>query len=122
MSDPLFTGIHYFRIPVTDLNESVTWYSECLQFKLKFNRGDLALFEIGDGSLLVLVEADTDSRGHFTKDGQAEFSVGFTTPDIERLYDHLVSNDVRVEAIQEDDGHQFFHFYDPTGNKLQVHN
>ena len=122
MSDHLFNGIHYFRIPVVDLNESVSWYSECLKFKLKFNRGDLAVFELETGPLFVLVEADKDSRGHFLKDGQPEFSVGFTTSDIHQLYDYLAGKGVKLESIEEEEGHQFFHFYDPSGNKLQVHN
>lgn len=122
MSNSLFNGIHYFRIPVVDLNESVSWYSECLKFKLRFTRDGLAVFELETGPLLVLVEADMNSRGHFLKDGQAEFSVGFTTPNINELYEYLLSQDVKVESIQEDGGHQFFCFYDPNGNKLQVHN
>ena len=122
MSNSLFSGIHYFRIPVVDLSESVSWYSECLKFKLRFNRGDLAVYELETGPLLVLVEADKNSRGHFFKDEQEEFSVGFTTPNINELYEYLVSHDVKVESIQQDEGHQFFYFYDPSENKLQVHN
>lgn len=122
MSKSLFSGIHYFRIPVFDLSESVSWYSECLKFKLRFNRGDLAVYELGSGPLLVLVEADKNSRGHFLKDDQEEFSIGFTTLNINELYEYLVSQDVKVESIQQDEGHQFFYFYDPSGNKLQVHN
>jgi len=67
MSNSLFNGIHYFRIPVVDLNESVSWYSECLKFKLRFKRDELAVFELETGPLLVLVEADMNSRGHFLK-------------------------------------------------------
>ncbi|MCZ8537704.1 VOC family protein [Paenisporosarcina quisquiliarum] len=122
MSNSLFNGIHYFRIPVVDLRESVSWYSDCLKFKLRFKRDGLAVYELETGPLLVLVEADKNSRGHFLKGGQAEFSVGFTTTNINELYEYLVSQDVKVESIQEDEGHQFFHFYDPNGNKLQVHN
>ncbi|MCA0172920.1 VOC family protein [Bacillus sp. RAR_GA_16] len=122
MSDSLFNGIHYIRIPVVNLSESVPWYTECLQFNLMFNRGDLAVLGLGQGPLFVLVEADEHSRGHFFKNGEPEFSVGLTTSNINRLYDYLVDQNVKVESIQEEEGHQFFHFYDPDGNKLQVHN
>jgi len=122
MSHSLFNGIHYIRIPVVNLSESVSWYSECLQFTLKFNRGDLAVLSLEEGPLFVLVEADENSRGHFFKNGEPEFSVGLTTSNINRLYNYLIDQDVKVEPIQEDEGHQFFHFYDPNGNKLQVHN
>jgi catechol 2,3-dioxygenase-like lactoylglutathione lyase family enzyme len=122
MSHSLFNGIHYIRIPVVNLSESVSWYSECLQFTLKFNRGDLAVLSLEQGPLFVLVEADENSRGHFFKNGAPEFSVGLTTSNINRLYKYLVDQDVKVEPIQDDERHQFFHFYDPNGNKLQVHN
>ncbi|WP_226658882.1 VOC family protein [Pseudalkalibacillus hwajinpoensis] len=122
MSDSLFSDIHYIRIPVINLNESVSWYTECLQFTLKFNRGDLAVLALEQGPLFVLVEADENSRGHFFKNGEPEFAVGLTTANINRLYDYLVDQEVKVEPIQEEEGHHFFHFYDPNGNKLQVHN
>ncbi|WP_226577585.1 VOC family protein [Halobacillus litoralis] len=122
MSDSLIDAIHYFRIPVTDLSESVTWYSECLNLKLKFNKEDFAVYELHSGPLLVLVEADKESRGHFFKNDQPEFSIGFTTSNIQEFYDYLVSQGVKVESIEEDAGHHFFHFYDPSGNKLQIHN
>ncbi|WP_438350678.1 VOC family protein [Paenibacillus sp. FA6] len=51
--------IHYFRIPVTNLEDSVNWYTTCLGLKLRIRK--------------------------------------------------------------EDDGHYYFHFFDPSGNKLQVH-
>ncbi|MEH7613877.1 VOC family protein, partial [Gottfriedia acidiceleris] len=34
---------------------------------------------------------------------------------------HLIDHQVKVEDIKVDNGHAFFHFYDPNGNKLQVH-
>ncbi|MBA2176040.1 VOC family protein [Halobacillus locisalis] len=122
MSDFLLSSIHYFRIPVVNLKESIKWYSECLKLKMRFDKGELAVFEVGTGPLLVLVEADKDSRGHFLKDGQAEFSIGFTTSDIQSLHDYLVDQHVTVESIMEEEGHRFFYFYDLDGNKLQVHN
>ncbi|MDZ5472897.1 VOC family protein [Bacillus sp. 31A1R] len=122
MSTSLLNDIHYFRIPVVNLEQSVTWYTECLGFQLRFNQGDLAVLALNSGPLYVLVEADQDSRGHFTINGQPEFSVGFTTSNIRKLHDHLSHNGVKVEHIQEDNGHNFFYFYDPSGNKLQVHN
>lgn len=122
MSVDLLNDIHYFRIPVKNLNQSVTWYTECLGFQLRFNQGDLAVLALKSGPLYVLVEADEDSRGHFTINGQPEFSVGFTTSRIKDLHSHLTTNGVQVEPIQEDNGHHYFYFYDPSGNKLQVHN
>ncbi|MFC6233152.1 VOC family protein [Paenibacillus allorhizosphaerae] len=46
--------IHYFRVPVIDLDVSVQWYTECLGFTLLRNAGDLAVLELKAGPLLVL--------------------------------------------------------------------
>lgn len=122
MEESLIDNIHYFRLPVVDLTESVNWYTECLGFKLLHNRGDLAVIELRSGPLLVLVQADKHSRGHFTINDQLEFSVGFTTSKIEELHNYFSEKGVKVDDLQEDNGHYFFHFFDPSGNKLQVHN
>lgn len=122
MSESFLEEIHYFRIPVNNLEKSITWYTEVLGFQLRFTQKDLAVLALKSGPLYVLVEADQDSRGHFTINGQPEFSVGFTTQRITEFHTFLTIKDVQVEPIQEDQGHNFFYFYDPSGNKLQVHN
>jgi catechol 2,3-dioxygenase-like lactoylglutathione lyase family enzyme len=113
--------IHYFRIPVTDLDSSARWYSDVLRLVLRRQTDERAVFEIGEGPLLVIVKADADSRGHFYIEGTPEFSVGFTCPDIHRFREYLIEQGVRAESMHEEGGHYYFHFYDPSGNKLQVH-
>lgn len=117
----LIEEIHYFRIPVISLEDSIKWYSECLGFKLRRQSEDLVVFELKEGPLLVLVKADKDSRGHFIKNGSPEFSVGFTSSEIHILRQQLIEKGVEVDEMKEDNGHFYFHFYDPSGNKLQVH-
>lgn len=114
--------IHYFRIPVTNLEQSIRWYTTCLGLKVRRRKDDeLAVMELPEGPLLILVKADEESRGHFIKDGKDEFSIGFTCPDIHKFYAHLVQQEVRVEEMQEDAGHFYFFFYDLNNNKLQAH-
>jgi catechol 2,3-dioxygenase-like lactoylglutathione lyase family enzyme len=113
--------IHYFRIPVTDLEASVQWYANILRLVLLRQTDERAVFAVGEGPLLVIVKADANSRGHFMKEGTPEFSVGFTSPDINNFWDYLIEQDVQVDDMQEEDGHYYFHFYDPSGNKLQAH-
>jgi catechol 2,3-dioxygenase-like lactoylglutathione lyase family enzyme len=117
----LIQEIHYFRIPVNNLEESVQWYSDCLGFILRHKNKELAVFELKAGPLLTLVKADSNSRGHFYKGGEPEFSVGFTSPDINQLRQKLIDYGVSVDEMKEDNGHYYFHFFDPSGNKLQVH-
>ncbi|TMV48902.1 VOC family protein [Paenibacillus mesophilus] len=118
---PFIEQIHYFRIPVTDLDASVQWYTDILGLKVRRRGEGLAVMELQEDPLLVLVQADAESRGHFTIDGRAEFSVGFTSPDIHNFRDHLIGQEVEVDEMKEDNGHYFFHFFDPSGNKLQAH-
>jgi catechol 2,3-dioxygenase-like lactoylglutathione lyase family enzyme len=113
--------IHYFRIPVTDLEASARWYTDILRLVLLRQTDERAVFSVGEGPLLVIVRADANSRGHFLKEGAAEFSVGFTSPDIHNFREYLIEQDVQVDAMQDEDGHNYFHFYDPSGNKLQAH-
>ncbi|MCM3718995.1 VOC family protein [Fictibacillus phosphorivorans] len=122
MAKPFIHEMHYFRIPVTNLQASITWYTECLGFQLKHSDGKLAVIELSSGPLLILIQGDPDSKGHFTINGKAEFSIGFTTSAINELYTYLKDQNVKVDDMQEDNGHSYFHFYDPSGNKLQVHN
>ncbi len=122
MSKSLIYEMHYFRIPVLKLQESITWYTECLGFQLRYSDEKLAVIELKYGPLLILVKADHDSRGHFSINGNAEFSIGFTTSNINELHISLTNQNVKVDEIQEDNGHSYFHFFDPNGNKLQVHN
>ncbi|MBM6618057.1 VOC family protein [Bacillus suaedaesalsae] len=122
MGESFLNEIHYIRIPVNNLEQSITWYTEVLQFKLRFNQKDLAVLALKSGPLYVLVKADHDSRGHFTVNGLPEFSVAFTTSRIREFHTYLTTKNVSLEPIQEDQGHNFFYFFDPSGNKLQVHN
>lgn len=58
---------------------------------------------------------------YFSRNGQLEFAVGFTSPNIQLLREKLIEHGVEVDDMKEEDGHFFFHFFDPNGNKLQAH-
>jgi catechol 2,3-dioxygenase-like lactoylglutathione lyase family enzyme len=115
--------VHYVRIPVRDMDTSVKWYSEILGLNLlTVTEENMAVLKIKEGSfLLILVQTEDNTYNHFTINNEPEFSIGFTSPDIKKFHQHLIDHDVKVETIKEDNGHLFFYFYDPSGNKLQVH-
>lgn len=122
MNTALINQIHYFRIPVRDLDASVKWYTELLSFQLlAITDQNLAILKVGEGPLLVLVPTSDDTYGHFTINGEPVFSIGFTSPDIKKLHQHLIDNGVKADELKEDNGHLFFEFFDPNGNKLQAH-
>jgi kynureninase len=56
-----------------------------------------------------------------SNDGHPEFSVGFTSTDIQQLHQYLIKQGVVVDDMQEDNEHYLFHLFDPSGNKLQAH-
>ena len=122
MSKSFIEQVHYIRIPVKDLALSAQWYRDVLGLQLLNNTEERAIFKVNEGPfLLILVPTEDETFAHFTIDNKQEFSIGFTSPELSKFHKHLMDNQVKVEKIKEDNGHRFFHFYDPNGNKLQVH-
>ncbi|TYS60588.1 VOC family protein [Bacillus infantis] len=123
MNKPFINEVHYVRIPVKDLEKSAQWYTDVLGFKLlTITEEPLAIIKVNEGSfLLVLVPTEDETYNHFTVKGEPAFSLGFTCPELSKFHQYLNENGVKVEDIQEDNGHSYFHFYDLNDNKLQVH-
>ena len=122
MSKSFIEQVHYIRIPVKDLELSTTWYRDVLGFQELNKAEKLVTIKVNEGPLLlILVPTDDETFSHFTIDKDHEFSIGFTSPELSKFHQHLINNQVKVDHIKEDDGHFYFHFYDPSGNKLQAH-
>ena len=122
MSKSFIEQVHYIRIPVKHLDLSAQWYRDVLGFQLLDNTQERAIIKINEGPFfLILVPTGDETFSHFTIDNKQEFSIGFTSPELTKFHQHLIEHQVKVEEIKEDNGHAFFHFYDPSGNKLQVH-
>ena len=123
MDKSFINQVHYIRIPVKDLEESAQWYRDVLGFHLLNITDDpMAIFKINESAfLLILVPTDDETFAHFTIKNEQEFSIGFTSRELSKFHQHLIDNKVKVDDIKEDNGHAYFHFYDPNGNKLQVH-
>ncbi len=122
MGKSFIDQVHYIRIPVRHLELSAQWYRDVLGFQLLDNTQERAILKINEGPfLLILVPTGDETFSHFTIDSKQEFSIGFTSPELSKFHQHLIDHQVKVEEIKEDNGHAFFHFYDPNGNKLQVH-
>ncbi|WP_121615429.1 VOC family protein [Virgibacillus halodenitrificans] len=123
MSKSFIEQVHYIRIPVKDLEQSAQWYRDVLGLQLlSITEEPLAIIKVNEGPfLLILVPTDDETFAHFTIDNEQEFSIGFTSSRLTEFHQHLIYNQVTVEDIEEDNDHAYFHFYDPNGNKLQVH-
>jgi catechol 2,3-dioxygenase-like lactoylglutathione lyase family enzyme len=123
LSKSFIEQVHYIRIPVKDLEQSAQWYRDVLGLQLLDITGDpFAIIKVNKGPfLLILVPTEDETFAHFTIDNEQAFSIGFTSPELSKFHQHLIDNQVKVEDIKEDSDHAYFHFYDPSGNKLQVH-
>ena len=123
MSKSFIEQVHYIRIPVKDLEQSVQWYRDILGFQLKTITDDpFAIIKVNEGPfLLVLVPTEDDTFAHFTIANVPAFSIGFESRELSKFHTHLIANGVKVDDIKEDNGHYYFHFFDLTGNKFQVH-
>ncbi|MGG3564975.1 VOC family protein [Neobacillus rhizosphaerae] len=123
MSKSFIEQVHYIRIPVKDLEQSAQWYRDVLGLQLlTITEDPFAIFKVNEGTfLLILVPTEDETFAHFTIDNEQAFSIGFTSPELPQFHQHLIDNQVKVEDIKDDNGHAYFHFYDPNGNKLQVH-
>lgn len=123
MSKSFIEQVHYIRIPVRDLNQSAHWYRDVLGLQLlSITEDPYAIIKVNEGPfLLILVPSEDETFAHFTINNESAFSIGFTSPDLSGFHQHLIDNGVKVEDIIEDNEHAYFHFFDPNGNKLQVH-
>ena len=123
MSKSFIDQVHYIRIPVKDLEQSAQWYRDIVGLQLvTITEDPYAILKINEGPfLLILVPTEDDTFAHFTIGNVPAFSIGFTSPKLAKFHTHLIKNGVKVEDIKEDNGHAYFHFYDPNGNKFQVH-
>ncbi|CDO03633.1 Glyoxalase-like domain protein [Oceanobacillus picturae] len=123
MSKSFIEQVHYIRIPVRDLNQSSHWYRDVLGLQLlSITEDPYAIIKVNEGPfLLILVPSEDETFAHFTIENEPVFSIGFTSPDLSGFHQHLIDHGVKVEDIVEDNGHAYFHFFDPNDNKLQVH-
>ncbi|WP_341356733.1 VOC family protein [Rossellomorea sp. y25] len=122
MSKSFIEQVHYIRIPVKDLERSAQWYRDVLGLQLVNLTEELAVIKVNEGPfLLILIPTEDETFAHFTINHEQEFSIGFTSPELSKFHQHLMGNRVKVDDIKEENGHAFFHFYDPDGNKFQAH-
>lgn len=115
------TGIDGVYIPVSNRKQSEQWYIE--HFGLE-NGGDYLLA----GRQEVFIRERVDERvltfrtKQWLDNGESYEMpvVCFRSSDIDGLYEHARSNDIRVGEMIIHSWFKEFDFYDPDGNKLKV--
>ncbi|MGM0881846.1 MAG: VOC family protein [Bacillota bacterium] len=114
-----------FYVPVRNPLKSAQWWQRNfgLEYAVPFNEADSqVILKLSDGQWLHLVETEGAFDNQFpNKAGYEMFRLTFEVRQIEVLHDHLKTNGVRIEDLEDRDSCGInFVFYDPDGNKFDV--
>ncbi|GIP51100.1 VOC family protein [Paenibacillus vini] len=112
-------------VPVKDPLKSAAWWQRNfgLEFAVPYNEAEAqVILKLSDGQWLHLVETEGTIDNQFpNKAGYEMFRLTFEVRQIEVLYDHLKTNGVTVEDLEDRDSCGInFVFSDPDGNKFDV--
>ena len=120
----------FFAISVKDLDESVNWYTKHLGFTVVSKGGNDqrkgalltrpgTVLEIGEfSSAIQRNELRTDLESH---EIHGIFKIGFTTKDIDAMFEQLKDSDVEIffQIVDASDGNRTFGIKDLEGNIIQ---
>jgi metallothiol transferase len=121
-------GICHFGLSVSDLDESIRFYSEVLGLEMSERREKDAFFPIGKDDVLALIQypggaVRFDAEMRPKNWGKAFTHFGLTANSMQSVFDfqeHLEANEVRIvkEAYERWDGASLY-FLDPNGYTLE---
>lgn len=107
-------------IPVRNLEDSIPWYTECLELQLADNWGTGASFTFKEGeSLLALIQVEHASPLEFpVKENYANVYYHFETDNLNQLRSHCEK--MGIEIVQSFDHGMMDELFirDPSGNRL----
>lgn len=123
-----FTRIGYVYVPTTKIDESITWYTENLDFKLmnKFqDRGSFlaVLHHPHQNSIaLLLIETKDKQPLEIIRNGNYFPIMALNCPDIERTHQLLRDKGLNIEDLQTlgSGEAKYFYFRDNEGNLLEA--
>ena len=109
-------------IPVTDVQQSTSWYENNLGVKKIDSWEEGAGFYFPGGSTqLALIKVDAKQPTEFVVQGRKKnVYFNFVVQDIEATHKHLAENGVVTTAIEDFGGMKGFDFFDPDGNPFSV--
>lgn len=128
MNDSITTGVHHVGLTVSKLEESAAFFTSLLGWKeVKRNNEYPAIF-VSDGYIMVtLWKNREDPPATFNKDRNVGLHhVAFkvdSEADLNRIYEKLATNDVRIEFSPELLGSgpaKHMMCYDPSGIRIEL--
>ncbi|MCD9025474.1 VOC family protein [Cohnella silvisoli] len=122
-----FSRIGYVYVPTTQIDESIAWYIENLEFKLmdKFqDRGsNLAVLHHPHKNSIALLLVETTNRNplEITRNGNPFPIMALNCPNIEYTYNLLKDKGINVEELKTLGAGEakYFYFRDNEGNLLE---
>lgn len=123
-----FSRIGYVYVPTTKIDESITWYTENLEFKLtnKFqDRGSfIAVLHHPHKNSIVLLLIETKDKQplEITRNGKPFPIMALNCPDIEFTHKLLMDKGLDVEDLHTlgKGEAKYFYFRDNEGNLLEA--
>ncbi|MCH1639943.1 VOC family protein [Paenibacillus timonensis] len=122
-----FSRIGYVYVPTSNIDKSIRWYTDHLEFKLmnKFeDRGSYlaVLHHPHQQSIaLLLIETESPQRLEILRNGNPFPIMAMNCPDIEYTHGFLRNKGVEVEELMTlgNGEAKYFYFRDPEGNLLE---
>ena len=122
-SESLFQGVEHIGIKANDLEKSIQFYREVLNFtflhRFKPGKVELAFLELG-GTVVELVEV---IDGHRFEDGVVNH-LALRVSSIHQAIEHLKAHQIELsssEPVALGNGRFNFFFRGPSGEKLELY-
>lgn len=130
METPQISKIATVEVPVTDLKQSIQWYTRVLGLKIHHQgeKDAMLLFSETGTATIYLVETSEKSRLSFynTNTGVTHSVIDFYTPNLKGFYEYLTDQNVEVGTynadLEDTESNGGFGFKDPDGNMLSACN